>query len=275
MKKFGLIGHPLGHTLSPFIHEKLFELSGATAEYKVYDISPEELPGKIDFLKTLDGFNVTIPHKVSVMEYCDEVAGFASICGSVNTVKVENREMVGWNTDAFGFYMGLIASGMDIAMGSKVLLLGCGGAARAAAFELAKVNKLTIAVRETDIETANGLAKELNGNPYMRPVRVVLMSQISGDFALLVNATPVGMYPNVNACPVPKSVIERCENVFDMVYNPYETELVKTAKSLGKNAATGMAMLVCQAALAHEIWYGGDFETDDIIKLIAETSAQL
>ena len=276
MKRFGLIGHPLGHTLSPFIHKRLFELSGINATYEIFDIKPEDLPNRIEDLKTLDGFNVTIPHKVSIMDYCDKIVDFARICGSVNTVKIADKKLVADNTDVNGFSRALFVCNMRISMYSNVLLLGCGGAARAAAFELAKVNYLTIAVQDSDLEVANVLAAELNENPYMvKGVSVIPISQINGDYNLLVNATPVGMHPNVNACPVPKSVIECCDNVFDMVYNPIETELVTTAKSLGKNAATGMAMLVCQAALAHQIWYGAKFNSDEIEKLITETEKQL
>lgn len=305
MKKFGLIGHPLGHTLSPFIHKKLFKLSGINATYEVFDIPPNDLPDKIEFLKTLDGFNVTIPHKVSVMEWCDEVGSSVGWCGAINTVKTENGISTGSNTDWIGFQKALnnhfkkLYGISDRA--ARCLLVGAGGAARAAAFWLrCRGYAITIAAREEDVNAAKQIklgviencpirsgglivSMELDNSRIDEKIRqeqdentrVVKISEISGEYDLLVNATPVGMYPNVKACPVPESVIKNCKNVFDMVYNPAETELVKIAKSLGKNAATGMAMLVWQAAAAHEIWYGAKFNHEDISKLIEETSAQL
>ncbi len=270
---FALIGHPLGHSMSPFIHKKLFEISGRQEAYELCEIKPEELKSRLpEVIQTYDGLNVTIPHKMQVIDFLDKLDISAAKYNSVNCIAKENGKIVGYNTDCIGF----LRSVPEKALGGKFLLAGCGGVGRMMALEAADHGgDITIAIRESDSDMAKGLAGEINEKFFDVHVKIVLLSEITGNYDLLVNSTPVGMYPNIDACPVSEEVISRCENIFDAIYNPNETVLIKTAKKLNKNATGGMRMLVLQAVAAHEIWYGAKFDEEQTDKIISEVSAEV
>lgn len=280
MRKFGILGHPLGHSLSPQIHAALFALDGETVDYQMYDIAPEELVGKFDFLATLDGFNITIPHKVSIIDFCDRLDEGAQRYRSVNCVKcgANSPEKVGYNTDVIGFTKSIEALGASL--GSKVLLIGCGGVGRMMAIETAMSGgDLTIAALKSDRALAEEVVKEIKA---LKPNAKVQIAYISGEaldrcdlpegaeYDLLVNACPVGMFPKVDRMPCTPAVLDGVKFVFDAVYNPKVTLLAKTAREKGARAMTGMAMLVLQAVAAHEIWDGASYKTEDINKIIAD-----
>ncbi len=268
MKKYALIGHPLGHTMSPPIHNRLFELSKIKAQYDILDIAPEKLSEEMDKIFALDGVNVTIPHKISVIPFLSRLDKSAELYGAVNVINCPDKS--GYNTDVVGFTRAVNGLGADLC--GKTLLLGCGGAGRMMAIETAASGgELTIAVRESDIPAANALAGEISEKAN-QSARVITIPEISGEYDLLLNATPLGMFPNVDACPVPREVIIKCKCVFDAVYNPRETVLVKTARENGISAGGGMAMLVYQAVAAHEIWDGSKYNESDVKKLISDMS---
>lgn len=266
MDKYGLIGHPLGHSMSPLIHEKLFALSGITNyTYELIDISPESLENSIDMLKELKGFNITIPHKTAIIPMTDRLGESALRYNSVNCITNDNGIFTGYNTDCDGF----LRSAELLPLGGKVLLLGCGGVGRMIAIESALHGaELTIAVIPQDIKTAQLVMSEILAKCSNASVRICLVSEISGKFDLLINATPVGMYPKCNVCAVSDEIIENCLSFFDVIYNPTETLLMKKARALGRTAIGGAAMLVYQAVKAHELWYGGEFNAEDISGII-------
>ncbi len=273
---FGLIGHPLGHSMSPFIHEKLFALSGKNESYKLCDIEPETFKTKLtEVINSYDGINVTIPYKIKVIDFLDRLDDSAKKYNSVNCISKENGKLIGYNTDCVGF----LRSVPEAALSGKFLLAGCGGVGRMMALESAsKGGKITIAIRESDGEMAKTLVSEINEKYPGTFTEIVLLNEIQGNYDLLANSTPVGMYPNINACPVSEEVISKCENVFDAIYNPNETMLLKSAKKFGKKAIGGMYMLVLQAQAAHEIWYGAKFDkkdTDEIVSSASETVEKL
>lgn len=266
MNKYGLIGHPLGHSMSPLIHEKLFALSGITDyTYELIDIVPESLKNSIDVFKELKGFNVTIPHKTAIIPMTDRLGESALRYNSVNCVSNDNGIFTGYNTDCDGF----LRSAELLPLGGKVLLLGCGGVGRMIAIESALHGaELTIAVIPQDVKTAQLVMAEILAKCSDASVRICLVSEISGKFDLLINATPVGMYPKCDSCAVSDEIIENCLSFFDVIYNPTETLLMKKARSLGRTAIGGAAMLVYQAVKAHELWYGGTFNAEDISGII-------
>lgn len=266
MNKYGLIGHPLGHSMSPLIHEKLFALSGiADYTYELIDIAPESLENSIDMLKELKGFNITIPHKTAIIPMTDRLGESALRYNSVNCISNDNGIFTGYNTDCDGF----LRSAELLPLGGKVLLLGCGGVGRMIAIESALHGaELTIAVIPQDVKTAQLVMAEILAKCSDASVRICLVSEISGKFDLLINATPVGMYPKCDACAVSDEIIENCLSFFDVIYNPTETLLMKKARSLGRTAIGGAAMLVYQAVKAHELWYGGTFDAEDISGII-------
>ncbi len=272
-RKFAVIGYPIGHTMSPFIHKRLFELAGTEGDYSVMSISPQELQSRITSLNELCGYNITIPHKKAVIPLIDELDRRAELYGSVNTVK--NGEVrKGYTTDPDGFLKALEAA--NIPLKNNVLILGTGGVARTFAFEAALAGcNTTIAVRPEDLSDVAVLAGEINNKILSPSVSTCLLDRISGDFDLLVNATPVGMYPNADKTVVGPEIISKCKYVFDAVYNPLKTLLIKTAEANGSVAAGGMSMLVWQAAASHEIWDGSRYGTDDINQLIEDSADEL
>ncbi len=272
-QKFAVVGHPIGHTMSPFIHEHLFALQGKDVEYLTLDISPEDLKdAALGILSTLDGFNVTIPHKETILQFIDEVHPSALKYNAVNCVLNRDGKMLGWSTDAFGFVKAMESSGVTLS--GNVLVLGSGGAARTLARETSDRGcNVTIAVRPDGLSKAESLKAWLKENG--GTASVCTLEEISGEFDLLVNATPVGMYPNTDAMPITTQQLKGCKVVFDAVYNPENTLLLKTAKALGIKTVGGMAMLVWQAVKAHEHWYGATFDTADIEKLIADANREM
>ena len=272
-QKFAVIGHPIGHTMSPFIHKKLFALQGKDVEYLTLDVSPEDLKDAVSgILSTLDGFNVTIPHKETILPFVDEVHQSAAKYNAVNCVLNRGGKVLGWSTDAFGFVKAMESSG--VALLGKVLVLGSGGAARTVAREVCDHGcKVTIAVRPDGLSKAESLKVWLKENG--GTASVCTFEEISGEFDLLVNATPVGMYPNTDAMPITTQQLKGCKAVFDAVYNPENTMLLKTAKILGIKTVGGMAMLVWQAVKAHEHWYGATFDTADIEMLISSANHEM
>lgn len=276
MRKFCLIGHPLGHSLSPQIHARLFELSGETAEYTLEDIAPEELRGKFGFLKEFDGFNITIPHKMGIIEYCGELSEEAKRYNSVNCVK-NGESTLGCNTDCIGFTKSIEMMGAELK--SKVLLIGCGGVGRMVAIEtVLQGGGLSVAVLKSDLPLVERVIEEIHEKAPDAHVRVVIIGEngLSADdlhgerFDLLVNATPVGMFPKSDRMPCRADVLDNVRFVFDLIYNPRETLLVKTAREKSCTALNGMAMLVLQAVAAHEIWDGASYKKEDIDKLISD-----
>lgn len=274
-KKFAVIGHPIGHTMSPFIHNRLFELSGIEAEYTKLDIAPENLADEYkNVLSKLDGYNITIPHKQNIIPLIDEIDEKAKMYGSVNTVANINGVAKGYTTDPDGFLKALDAAG--IVLDGRVVILGCGGVARTMAYEVVlKGLSLLFAVRKEDVEIAKALCGEIENTVKGAKVSFCLIDELSGDIDVLVNATPLGMFPKVDVQPVSDSVINRCASVFDAVYNPLETVLIQKALANGAKAVGGMSMLVWQAVVAHEKWDGSVYDKDDIAKLCIDSAEEL
>ena len=274
-KQYAVIGHPIGHTMSPFIHKRLFDLAGIDADYTALDIAPETLEKEYETtLKGLDGYNITIPHKQAIIPFLDEIDDKAKMYGSVNTVLNRDGRSKGFTTDPDGFIKAIEAAG--IALDGRIMILGCGGAARAIAYELALRNKpFEFAVRRQSVGKAGLLCLDVTRKVPDAEVSFGLIDQIIGNVDLLINATPVGMYPNVDEQPIHNCAIGRCKAVFDAIYNPLETALVKRAKANGSKAVGGMSMLVWQAVAAHEIWDGSQYDKDDIDRLCLDAAEEL
>ena len=275
IKKFAVIGHPIGHTMSPFIHNRLFGLSGIEAEYIKLDIAPENLADEYNkTLSKLDGYNITIPHKQNIIRLIDEIDDKAKMYGSVNTVANSDGIAKGYTTDPDGFLKALDAAG--IILDGRVVILGCGGVARTMAYEVVlKGRPLLFAVRKDDVNIAKLLCSEIENTVKGAKVGFCLIDELSGDIDVLVNATPIGMFPKLDAQPVSDSVINKCASVFDAVYNPLETVLIKKALANGSKAVGGMSMLVWQAVVSHEKWDGSVYDKDEIAKLCIDSAEAL
>jgi shikimate dehydrogenase len=269
MDKYAIIGYPLGHSLSPELHNRLWEIAPCGDNtYEIYELPPAKLKFKITKKRLLKfrGFNVTIPLKTAIIPLLDGLDDAASKIGSVNTVLNREGKLYGYNTDIFGLCIALATYKMPIT--GRVLIYGTGGAARTAASAVIKAGgELTVASR--DLNKAKIFVGSFNdGNGKSGGINIVPLDHI-GDYETVINCTPAGMLSienpaQIDECIVPDGVIERAANIFDMVYNPLVTKLVKKAKDLGKNTESGMSMLVYQAIFAQQIWRG-DFTFSEIM----------
>ncbi|MBQ4225447.1 MAG: shikimate dehydrogenase [Oscillospiraceae bacterium] len=270
MKHYAILGYPLKHTMSPPIHKRLFELSGVEDyDYTIREIPPEALEENIPSLFKTDGFNITIPHKISIIKYLDSLDASAQRYDSVNCVAVHDGKHIGYNTDCDGFLRSLKAQG--ISLGGKVLQCGCGGVGRMMAIEAVRAGaELTVSVLEGFENTVDPVREYAEKNGIDSSINVIHPDEISGSFDLLVNASPVGMFPKTDACPVSEDIVKHCGYVFDVIYNPEVTKLMSIAKKHGIGTTGGMAMLVWQAVVAHEYWDGSTYSNSDIEQLIAD-----
>lgn len=267
MEQYTLIGHPLGHSMSPFIHERLFAMAGRKAEYTLTDIAPEHLLEKEPFLRSLQGFNITIPHKMAVIPMVDQLDESAKRYDSVNCVANADGKLVGYNTDCDGFTMSV----KDYPMDGKVLLIGCGGVGRMIATEALRSGAdLTIGIIPQDRELVEAFIQEAKQHMPGARVQYAVTAEIHEKFDVIINASPVGMFPKVDACPVSDELIDQADYFFDVIYNPTKTLFLRKALAQGKTAKGGAAMLVLQAVRAHEIWNGDSYTQEQIDTIIRE-----
>ena len=263
MNKFGLIGYPLGHSLSVVIHKAGFESLGINATYDILETPPEDLVDRVKFLKreNYTGFNVTIPLKLPISLFVQEVDKYADIAGAVNTVKINSdKTFSAFNTDATGFKKA-IPSDINLA-GKKAAILGTGGASRAAVLGLSDLGISEIGVYTRNIPNA------MDYMAYMRrkfPQITFTSYQIDAvrdlsKYDILVNTTPIGMQGvSADMTPVEENILKTLPDwavVYDVIYNPKKTILLKNAEKLGYRTINGLDMLVYQAIAAQEIWFG-------------------
>lgn len=262
--RYAVLGESLSHTWSPFIHNSLFSATGMDAVYLPITIPKEKLSSAVDVLRScFGGFNVTIPYKERIIQLLDEVDDAVRACGAVNTVENRNGKLIGHITDGLGMLRAIEEGGI-CTHNTDTLILGAGGAARVAGYEfLIRGGKVTFAVRNT--EKGRKLAAELADTQPdgMKRIDVRQLDDCYGAYDILINCTPVGMYPYVDACPVTEDVVGRCNGVFDAVYNPRMTQLLTIAQQKGIPYVEGLGMLFYQAVEAQKFWFGKDAIASD------------
>ncbi|NMC06107.1 MAG: shikimate dehydrogenase [Candidatus Lokiarchaeota archaeon] len=264
-----VIGDPIEHTMSPAMHNAAIRALGLDLVYVAFHVRPSMLEPAIDGFRALGitGINVTIPHKVVAMQYLEEIDPVAKAIGAINTIKNEGGKLIGRNTDADGAARALKASGVSI-KGARVAMLGAGGAARAVGFALVKEGAaVTIVYRREDASMASDLARDIQRAFPSGSIATLVMDKAGietacRDSTILVNATPVGMHPKPGETLVDPSLLHGGLSVFDVVYNPLETRLIKDARKAGCKVVPGIDMLVYQGALALEWWTGKDAPVD-------------
>ena len=256
-QRFAVLGESLGHTWSPYIHNTLFADCGRDAVYLPITVPKDRLGSAVDVLRScFAGFNVTIPYKERIMPLLDEIDDAARACGAVNTVENRDGRLIGHITDGLGMLSALEKGGVQT-HGVHALILGGGGAARVAGYEfLTRGGRVTFAVRNA--EKGKALACELGDTQPDGAARIDIypLSEIPGTYDVLINCTPVGMYPHTQACPVDDAAISRCAAVFDAVYNPRTTQLLARAQALSIPTVEGLGMLFDQAIEAQRFWFG-------------------
>jgi shikimate dehydrogenase len=261
MIRLGLIGYPLGHSLSPKIHNTALQACGLDGDYSLFPIHPDDKQGLKSLLarvrKTeIRGLNVTIPHKQNVIPLLDELTPLAKAIGAVNTIYLREDKLFGDNTDVPGFLGDLkkfLNTEKPRLEDSNALVLGAGGSARAVVYALANDGwNITIAARR--IEQAQELALQFKS---IQAIELDFQTLKPSNLQLIVNTTPIGMTPNTDQSPWLENLrFPPHAMIYDLVYNPRETKLVKDARSQGLPATSGLGMLIEQAALAFETWTG-------------------
>jgi shikimate dehydrogenase len=278
MIHLGLIGYPLGHSLSPQIHYAALKSCRLQGDYSLFPIPPDDLRGLKDLIlrlrsSELHGLNVTIPHKQSVIPLLDDLTPFARSIGAVNTIFVKEGRIVGHNTDTPGFLGDMHRRFPSIQTPGRGLVLGAGGAARAIVSGLLSEGwQVILAVRPADVGQAEGLIKDFDQDGLKQFVLMTAEGLSTLDtIKLIVNCTPLGMPPESDTCPWPQDFpFPPGAAVYDCVYNPRETLLVKRAREAGLSAETGLGMLVEQAALAFEMWTGENPARDILFESVSQ-----
>ena len=258
----GVIGDPVEHTMSPVMHNAAFEKLGLDYLYVPFRVRREELSQAIEGMKALNirGLNVTIPHKVAVIPFLDELDPLAEKIGAVNTIVNDDGVLTGYNTDATGFLQALLERGIE-PRGKNIVIVGAGGASRAISLILAeKGADLIILNRLLELDWAEELASRIS-HSFKKEVQALELNQENlatalGKADILVNATSVGMSPSIDETPVPSRLLKPSLIVFDIVYNPIKTRLLAEAEKVGAETISGLDMLVWQGALAFEMWTG-------------------
>jgi len=253
-----VIGHPIEHSMSPVMHNAALKELSLDYIYLAFDVPPKNLKEALLGFKKSDmkGINVTIPHKETIIPHLDQIEPLAKKIGAVNTIKNINGVLIGKNTDALGAKKALIDAGCKI-KGKKVLILGAGGAARAISFALSEeIGEIFICNRTE--KRAFKLAKELEDKMKIpatgKDMSKETLKSLLNDADILINTTPIGMYPNVNKSPISKELLTDRLFVYDIIYNPLQTQFLKDASEIGCKTLNGLDMFVNQGALAFEWW---------------------
>ena len=249
MTTYGLIGYPLGHSFSRKFFTEKFEKERIDAQYLNFEIpSIEEFPNIIKNNPELGGLNVTIPYKQQVMQYLDEISEEAKAIGAVNVVKVRKEGLTGYNSDVIGFVESI--KPLLKPHHKKALILGTGGASKAIRYGLEK---------KLGLETAFVSRRKPDGSSARRTERVFTYEEVTADllkeYEVIVNCSPVGMYPHVNECPtLPYEAMNENNLLYDLVYNPLETLFMKRGAAQGATVKNGLEMLHLQAIASWEFW---------------------
>ncbi|MEE4113437.1 MAG: shikimate dehydrogenase [Desulfobacteraceae bacterium] len=273
-KLVGLIGRPLGHSFSPAMHNRAFQALGLNYCYLPIEVTAEDLAtvaagiAKMNFA----GYNVTIPHKIRIMDYLDAIDPLAQAIGAVNTVTIRNGRTTGYNTDGIGFAHSLETAGEPSVKNKSVLIVGAGGAARAIAITLADRGAARIIVCNRTGATACALSRDVNRQgrecATAIPLDAATLANALQDADILINTTSVGMHPQEQQSPIPDHLIQRHLVVCDIVYNPPLTHLLKMAQEKGCRIVRGIGMLVHQGAASFRLWTGRDAPVDIMRKAI-------
>lgn len=265
MQHFALLGAKLGHSLSPQIHQIIFEELGLEADYKLIELPQEALGTELPQIAAhYNGVNVTIPHKIEVMPFLDSIAPEAAAIGAVNTIDFKNGHSCGYNTDWLGFGMMLEYNGIE-ARGKKAAVLGIGGASRAVLQYLVKRGLAEVLLVSRKPKEIPQDVLNICRGVKVRCLGYDELPQETGD--IIINCTPVGMFPKTGVSPVGADAVKNFAAAVDLIYNPAETEFLRIAKIEGKKAVNGLLMLAAQAVAAQEIWQGRTLGTDLAVKI--------
>ncbi len=260
MKRIGIIGWPVEHSLSPDMHNAAFAALGLSDwHYEQLPTPKEDLATRIENLikEGFVGANVTVPHKQAVMPFLNNLTWAARGIGAVNTIVIEEGRTEGYNTDSPGFMLDLAAQGVEVA-GKRALVLGAGGSAHAVVLGLANGGAHVMVVARRDNaawELRNAVRRGVSKQLEIEVQPLSALAKVAPTVDLIVNTTPVGMWPNVEESPWPDQVpIPSGVVIYDLIYRPMQTKFMQQAEAAGARAIGGLGMLVYQGAAAFELW---------------------
>lgn len=273
---FGVFGDPIGHSLSPAMHNAAFSALGMDCIYHAFRVRPEKLEKAILGAEAMGfgGLNLTVPLKEAALKLnCIKPDPLAERIGAINTVVFEKAgEITGYNTDGLGAKQALLDAAVEMG-GSKIVVAGAGGAARAIAFQLAADGAEITIINRTE-ERAIELASEISASVFPRRIKGTGLSGLKGllrEADILINTTTLGMHPNIDTAIATSEELHSDLTVFDIVYNPLETRLLREAKATGAKTVSGILMLVYQGAEAFKLWTGIEPPVELMKKTVLET----
>jgi shikimate dehydrogenase len=270
---YAVFGDPIRHSKSPIMLNRAFEEAGINAAYAAFHILPGQLQDAVKGIRAMQfrGVNVTIPHKLEVMDYLDEIDEGARIIGAVNTIVNDNGRLTGYNTDGIGYVRSLKEeTGIDL-NGKKVLMIGAGGAARGVGYALAKEGAAHIYFANRTREKADELARTMSEFTSTSGIGLDEIAGVADDVSLIVNNTSLGMHPNVDAVPMDTTLIRDHLVVSDLVYNPLITRFLKEAEARGAKIHSGLGMFIYQGAYAFEYWTGQPAPTAAMRQVVVDS----
>ncbi|MBT9249655.1 shikimate dehydrogenase [Bacillus halotolerans] len=271
MKKlYGVIGNPIAHSMSPDIHNAALKDLGLDGHYHAFKVEENSLEDAVKGIRALgvQGINVTVPHKVSIMDHLDHIDESAKVLGAVNTVRREGDKLVGYNTDGEGFVKSLMRILDKPISELSFLMIGAGGAARAIFTTIVRDNPEKFDICNRTIEKAKQLAESA---PSFRNVEVLSIKEAEErleQYDVMIHTTSVGMYPNVEDIPLSLQRAASSAVVCDIVYNPIQTSLLKEAKQKGLKTLDGVGMFVEQAALSFRLWTGHEPDVEKMRSIV-------
>ncbi|WP_458354851.1 shikimate dehydrogenase [Peribacillus frigoritolerans] len=259
MKKiYGVMGDPIAHSMSPDIHNDAFEKENIEAVYHHFHVTKEGLNDAVKGMKALgiEGFNITIPHKTSIIPFLDEVDELALAIGAVNTVVNKNGRFIGYNTDGKGFFKSLCDEISGDIKAKKTLVIGAGGAARAIYFTLVKEGVKQVDIANRTKERAAQLVSDCPYDKVSKALSIIEAEESLSQYDLIIQTTSSGMSPELDHSPIKVDQLKAGAIVSDIIYNPLQTKLLREAGEKGAETQNGLGMFINQAALAFEIWTG-------------------
>ncbi|MBC8479240.1 MAG: shikimate dehydrogenase [FCB group bacterium] len=258
MHKFAVIGDPVKHSLSPALHRWIFKSLNLDASYNSLHCKTEDLPGIAENLRCneLQGINITIPHKVSIIPFLDDLNIKAQHIGAVNCVVSRDKYLVGFNTDWYGFSMALRAYAVDV-RGGDFFVLGAGGAARSILYTLLREGAKSVIVINQPGERSDRLIRDMAKFKASSLLDVKSYEALTNlpEGAVIINCTPVGMHPGIDACPIDETLLSPSHTVVDTIYTPLETQLLRQASRIGAKTLNGLNMFIYQALASLDLWF--------------------
>jgi shikimate dehydrogenase len=270
---YGVIGDPIRHSKSPTMLNRAFREKGINGAYAAFHVTPSQLEQAIAGVRGLGfrGLNVTIPHKIEVMAFLDEISEGARAIGAVNTIVNENGRLIGYNTDGIGYVRSLKEEIEPNLAGSTIIVLGAGGAARGILWALAQEKPAAILVANRTESKSVELAASFSPDYRISSIPWSDLREACSSADIIINTTSVGMSPNVDALPIDVSWLKPRSIASDLIYNPLKTTFLQQAEQLGCRVHGGLGMFIYQGAYAFEYWTGEPAPVDAMREAVLES----